>query len=348
MTTRPGSSRASSSPPPPATSVPAAMKLVPDRAHVELRPDGDGGHTVVLSFPYDRALVDLCRSIPHRRFDWDRREWSAPATDWAAMKVTEALERFPELDAQPRGARLAGLGRAALDRIGEHRPLRRARLAGAQDARRARARAADRGRGGARRPAPGPADAGGGADAPGAHARRIWTSPPSAACRSSSAAATRRRRGWSTCAAWTARSCAWRCSGTRTSASASPSCRAPRAPDRSRWIRGWPRRSTRSSPATRWRSRARRSRCWSGCWPSTAARPTPSGAHGPRRPSRSPRPPPCSAASPRRFSGRRSATRWMPAARSWPTSRAWARRSRRWPRSRPTAPTPRSSSARRR
>ncbi len=73
------------------------MKLVPDRAHVELRPDRDGGHTVVLSFPYDRALVELCRSIPHRRFDWDRREWSAPATDWAAMKVTEALERFPEL-----------------------------------------------------------------------------------------------------------------------------------------------------------------------------------------------------------------------------------------------------------
>jgi SWI/SNF-related matrix-associated actin-dependent regulator of chromatin subfamily A-like protein 1 len=77
------------------------MKLVPDRAHVELRPDRDGGHTVVLSFPYDRALVELCRSIPHRRFDWDRREWYAPATDWAAMKVTEALERFPELDPSP-------------------------------------------------------------------------------------------------------------------------------------------------------------------------------------------------------------------------------------------------------
>jgi superfamily II DNA or RNA helicase len=73
------------------------MKLVPDRAHVELRADRDGGHTVVLSFPYDRALVELCRSIPHRRFDWDRREWFAPASDWAAMKVIEALERFPEL-----------------------------------------------------------------------------------------------------------------------------------------------------------------------------------------------------------------------------------------------------------
>jgi hypothetical protein len=77
------------------------MKPVPDRAHVELRPDRDGGHTVVLSFPYDRALVELCRSIPHRRFDWDRREWFAPATDWAAMKVTEALERFPELVPSP-------------------------------------------------------------------------------------------------------------------------------------------------------------------------------------------------------------------------------------------------------
>jgi SWI/SNF-related matrix-associated actin-dependent regulator of chromatin subfamily A-like protein 1 len=77
------------------------MKLVPDRAHVELRADSDGGHTVVLSFPYDRALVELCRSIPHRRFDWDRREWFAPASDWAAMKVLEALERFPELTPSP-------------------------------------------------------------------------------------------------------------------------------------------------------------------------------------------------------------------------------------------------------
>jgi SWI/SNF-related matrix-associated actin-dependent regulator of chromatin subfamily A-like protein 1 len=75
----------------------ASMHQVPDQPHVELRPDGNGEQTVVLSFPYERALVDLCRSIPHRRFDWDRREWQAPASDWAAMKVTEALERFPEL-----------------------------------------------------------------------------------------------------------------------------------------------------------------------------------------------------------------------------------------------------------
>jgi SWI/SNF-related matrix-associated actin-dependent regulator of chromatin subfamily A-like protein 1 len=86
------------------------MKLVPDRSHVELRPDRDGGQTVVLSFPYDRSLVELCRSIPHRRFDWEQREWMAPASDWAAMKVIEALERFPELTPSPAvGEWLAGV-----------------------------------------------------------------------------------------------------------------------------------------------------------------------------------------------------------------------------------------------
>ena len=83
------------------------MELVPDRAHVELRPDRDGGHTVVLSFPYDRALVELCRSIPHRRFDWDRASGRRRPRDWAAMKVIEALERFPELTPSPEVARLA-------------------------------------------------------------------------------------------------------------------------------------------------------------------------------------------------------------------------------------------------
>ena len=68
---------------------------------IGLRERGDGESEVVLSFPYDRALVELCRSIPHRRFDWDAREWIAPASDWAALKVAEALERFPELRPEP-------------------------------------------------------------------------------------------------------------------------------------------------------------------------------------------------------------------------------------------------------
>ncbi len=77
------------------------MRPIPDRPHVELRSDAGSEPLVVLSFPYDRSLVELVRTIPHRRFDWDLREWSAPATDWAAMKVTEALERYPELIPSP-------------------------------------------------------------------------------------------------------------------------------------------------------------------------------------------------------------------------------------------------------
>jgi SWI/SNF-related matrix-associated actin-dependent regulator 1 of chromatin subfamily A len=73
------------------------MELVDRRPNVELRRESDGQETVVLSFPYERTLVEMARSIPHRRFDWDSREWSAPATDWAALKVEEMLERYPEL-----------------------------------------------------------------------------------------------------------------------------------------------------------------------------------------------------------------------------------------------------------
>jgi len=75
------------------------MKLVDRRPNIELRRETDGEPTVVLSFPYERTLVEMARSIPHRRFDWDSREWSAPASDWAALKVEEMLERYPELDA---------------------------------------------------------------------------------------------------------------------------------------------------------------------------------------------------------------------------------------------------------
>ena len=76
------------------------MELVTrDRPNVSLRRLRDGGQWVVLSFPYDAQLVNLARSIPHRRFDWDTREWSAPVTDWAGIRVQDILERHPELDA---------------------------------------------------------------------------------------------------------------------------------------------------------------------------------------------------------------------------------------------------------
>jgi superfamily II DNA or RNA helicase len=75
------------------------MDLAPERANVELRENAHGERWVVLAFPYERALVEMVRTIPNRRFDWDAREWSAPAEDWAGIKVAEVLERYPELTA---------------------------------------------------------------------------------------------------------------------------------------------------------------------------------------------------------------------------------------------------------
>ncbi len=73
------------------------MQLVEPTPNVELRTDHDGGRAVVLAFPYDARIVARVRMIPNRRFDWDRREWSAPASDWSGAAVAEILDRFPEL-----------------------------------------------------------------------------------------------------------------------------------------------------------------------------------------------------------------------------------------------------------
>lgn len=56
---------------------------------------------VVLAFPYDGHLVAAVRALPGRRFDWDRREWSAPADDWVALKLREILRGYPELTSSP-------------------------------------------------------------------------------------------------------------------------------------------------------------------------------------------------------------------------------------------------------
>ena len=73
------------------------MQLVRSGPNVELRDDSDGRRNVVLSFPYDARIVAEVRMIPNRRFDWDTREWTAPATDWNAAAVADLLEQFPEL-----------------------------------------------------------------------------------------------------------------------------------------------------------------------------------------------------------------------------------------------------------
>ncbi len=55
----------------------------------------------MLSFPYDAHLVAAVRTLPGRRFDWDLREWSAPADGWVAAKLTEILRFRPELSRSP-------------------------------------------------------------------------------------------------------------------------------------------------------------------------------------------------------------------------------------------------------
>ena len=74
------------------------MRAVPDEPNVALRPTGDGdGQEVVMAFPYDGHLVAAVRTLPGRRFDWDRSEWSAPADGWVAAKLAEILKHRPEL-----------------------------------------------------------------------------------------------------------------------------------------------------------------------------------------------------------------------------------------------------------
>ena len=73
------------------------MAAVSDRPNIEVRRGPDGKQIVVLQFPYDPHIVALVRQIPHRRFDWDTREWWAPVDDWAAVHVAEVLRRFPKL-----------------------------------------------------------------------------------------------------------------------------------------------------------------------------------------------------------------------------------------------------------
>jgi hypothetical protein len=74
------------------------VRAVPDEPNVALRPAGDGeGQEVVMAFPYDGHLVAAVRTLPGRRFDWDRKEWSAPADGWVAAKLAEILKYRPEL-----------------------------------------------------------------------------------------------------------------------------------------------------------------------------------------------------------------------------------------------------------
>ncbi len=96
------------------------MQPAPETPNVELRDDAErGGRIVVLSFPYDQRIVVAVRGIPGRRFDWDAREWWAPADDWVAVHVADVLARFPELTTAPDAAEwLDGIDSRWIGRVG--------------------------------------------------------------------------------------------------------------------------------------------------------------------------------------------------------------------------------------
>ncbi|HWI22312.1 MAG TPA: DEAD/DEAH box helicase [Baekduia sp.] len=73
------------------------MELASPAVNVELRELGARGNFVVFAFPYDAGLVAEVKEIPGRRFDWPRREWSAPVEDWVGVHVAAIVERHPEL-----------------------------------------------------------------------------------------------------------------------------------------------------------------------------------------------------------------------------------------------------------
>ena len=56
---------------------------------------------MVFSFPYVREVVDAVRTIPGRRFDWDRKEWWALQADGTAPYVKGVIERHPWLKVHP-------------------------------------------------------------------------------------------------------------------------------------------------------------------------------------------------------------------------------------------------------
>ena len=64
----------------------------------------------------------MARSIPHRRFDWDTREWSAPATDWAALKVAGDARALSRAGGRRRRRRRGWPGSPRAGSAGRRRP----------------------------------------------------------------------------------------------------------------------------------------------------------------------------------------------------------------------------------
>ena len=105
----------------------------------------------MLAFPYDARSWSSCATIPHRRFDWDTREWSAPAEDWTGIEGRRGARALSRADRRATRcvAWLAGVERRWVGYVA-HDALRRPRLVGARHPAGSGPRGAARGRGRAR------------------------------------------------------------------------------------------------------------------------------------------------------------------------------------------------------
>ncbi len=58
------------------------------------RIEHDGGRNLIIRFPFHRTLVDLVKSLPHRRWHGDQKYWSAPVEDVVAVVETMVPHGF--------------------------------------------------------------------------------------------------------------------------------------------------------------------------------------------------------------------------------------------------------------
>lgn len=81
------------------------------------------GDSLILSFPYDSAIVDAVREIPGRRWDPQRRVWSAPASSIRAvravasahgLRLDDSTRRLPDRDPDLRPSVRMAAGRLTL------------------------------------------------------------------------------------------------------------------------------------------------------------------------------------------------------------------------------------------
>ena len=120
---------------------PTQRESEPVSGQVWLLADNPREPEIVFDFPFDEELNEAVRELPGRWFNWRLKHWRVPADPRLGKLVGGVLERFPALEAVPRGARLAErLGPLAGARVRGH-PRRRRGVRAAHASRASRPRA---------------------------------------------------------------------------------------------------------------------------------------------------------------------------------------------------------------